>query len=249
MGLGFLTWKKLLVADCGGSPGNDRILLYEFSDHSEPFRAEEADQTVGPIRIGDDWQQAEFQFFSMALANQTAYITTGPFALRGMILKAGTRSNRLEYLQAFLDENRSSVMHAPTGIAVSPSPRPPYLVVAQMGEINESKDSQLTFYVPTSGEKVLALGTGLHDIIGLAYSPSGQLYALDAAWKKEESGGVYRLDDARVEGRPACRPVKIAEIIRPMSLAFSSSGELYVTCLGSGQNSRQGQLLRISGDL
>jgi hypothetical protein len=84
--------------------------------------------------------------------------------------------------------------------------------------------------------------------VGLAYSTSGQLYAIDLAWQDENAGGVYRLDDARFEGQPACRAVKIAEVVRPTSLLFAPDGALYVASWGKGNGAKQGTIVKISGE-
>jgi len=82
----------------------------------------------------------------------------------------------------------------------------------------------------------------------LAYSPTGQLYAVDFAWKEEGASGVYRLDDARVNGQQACQAVKIASIQRPISMAFTPDGTLYVTALGASDSKKQGILVKITGE-
>ena len=93
----------------------------------------------------------------------------------------------------------------------------------------------------------LALDTGLSDISGLAYSSTGQLYAVDAAWDDPRQGGVFRLDDARTEGHQACRAVKVAAVTRGISLAFAPDGALYVTSLGPSGRSKEGSLVKITG--
>ena len=117
-----------------------------------------------------------------------------------------------------------------------------------MGELSEARDSRVAFIIPAAGTVDMQLSPGLLDIVGLAYSPSGQLYAIDMAWNDENAGGVYRLDDARFEGRPACRAVKIASLVRPTSLVFAGSGTLYVSSLGAGTNAKMGTITKITGE-
>ena len=248
LGLAFFSRAKLIVGDCGGEPGADQLAVFVLLNEPAVLEAKETDHTVGPLRIGDDSVGEEFQFFSMALADQAVYLTSGATSMQSLILKAGGEANRLEYLQVLVDTDRISGVSSPGGIAVLPSPRPPLLVVATMGSFDQPRDSLLTFSLPRTGELVLSLITGLHDIIGLAYSDSGQLYALDVAWTEEESGGVYRLDDVRVDGVQACRAVKIASVVKPISLQFAPDGTLFVTALGAGVNDKQGMLIRVTGD-
>jgi len=100
---------------------------------------------------------------------------------------------------------------------------------------------------------LLSVPTGLHDIIGLAYSPrSGFLYALDLAWSDGKEAGLYRIDSARQDGQPSAKAVKIAALERPTALAFAADGTLYVTLLGAAQDGakeKSGQLVKITGDL
>jgi hypothetical protein len=117
-------------------------------------------------------------------------------------------------------------------VAIDLKPNHHYLVVSQLGELTAARDSRVAMYSPTSGELALNLATGLHDIVGLAYSPTGDLYAVDFSWADAKAGGVYRLEAAQVDGRESCRAVKLAAAVRPTSLAFTPAGSLYVTAFG-----------------
>ena len=94
----------------------------------------------------------------------------------------------------------------------------------------------------------MQLTPGLRDIVALAYSATGQLYAVDCAWQDPQAGGVYRLDDARWQGQPACRGVKIASLSRPTSLLFAPDGSLYVAAFGASSDSPQGTITKITGE-
>jgi hypothetical protein len=120
-------------------------------------------------------------------------------------------------------------------------------VASYLGALAEKRDSQVIFIIPSGGDVAMQLAPGLFDVVGLAYSPSGQLYAADFAWQEENEGGVYRLDDARLDGQPACRAVKIASIEHPTSLLFDDSGNLYVTSFGNGTNAKHGKIITIKG--
>jgi hypothetical protein len=101
-----------------------------------------------------------------------------------------------------------------------------------MGEPTAARDSRVAMYSPTSGELALNLATDLCDIVGLAYSPRGDLYAVDFAWAEPKAGGVYRLEAAQVDGRESCRAVKIASVVHPTAIAFTPDGSLCVTAFG-----------------
>jgi hypothetical protein len=188
---------------------------------------------------------------SVATNGMAAFITLEGASAGGQILKADIEKNRLETLRPFVSHKKSNELTAPGGITFTPSDRPQFLVVANQGSFDTPRDSRLAFYTLENGRLALSLGTGLHDIMGLAYSPSGQLYAVDCAWpgagNDTGQGGVYRLDDARLEGRQVCRAVKIASVARGIALAFAPDGALYVTALGEGENAKQGTVIKITG--
>ena len=81
---------------------------------------------------------------------------------------------------------------APVAIALNPDKS--QLVIGQMGEVKDPGDSLLTFY-DKEGQPVKRYKTGLNDITGLAYSPSGKLYATDFACAEEikGNGGLFEL--------------------------------------------------------
>ncbi|GAG33499.1 unnamed protein product, partial [marine sediment metagenome] len=133
-------------------------------------------------------------------------------------------------------------------VAIIPSPRPPFVVLGHSSRHESAEGSTLTFIVQPTREVALRLQTDLHDLVALAYSPSGQLYAADFAANDVVAGGIYRIDDARADGRQTCRSVKIASITHPLAMAFTPDGHLYVTAFGEGENAKQGSLLKITGD-
>jgi hypothetical protein len=94
--------------------------------------------------------------------------------------------------------------------------------------------------------------TNLHDITGLAYSPSGKLYATDFAWAAPADGGLFRLDVTKNGNSTSVKAVKITSLDKPTAMAFDKEGNLYVTVFGTakeGSQAKPGQLIKISGDL
>ena len=248
LGLAFLTARsKLIVGDSGQPSGGDQLSVYILPADGKPLDAAERDHAVGlqENRAGAD--TGSVNFLAMAKSHDLVYLSVGGDGNQGVLLKAGIKSNRLAYLQPLPMEG-STRRFARGGIALIPPPQPPYLVVGEIGSFETPRDSALAFYIPATGELAMRLPTDLHDMMGLAYSPSGQLYATDFAWSDEGAGGVYRLDDIRTDGKQDCRAVRIAAVAHPMSLVFTPNGELYVTAFGTGENEQQGMLLKITGD-
>ncbi|NOY29565.1 MAG: hypothetical protein GXP28_05130 [Planctomycetes bacterium] len=235
VGLAFLTRTKLAV----GGGGQGAVGVYLLPDDGSAVAADEADHTVGASSNG--------AFFALTKSDTTLFMT-GANEDQGWIFQSEIEANRLATLGSFATTKKSGTLGMATGIAISPSPRPPFLVVAYLGDLETRQDSTISFYVSSSATMAMNLGTGLHDIVALAYSPTGQLYAVDFASEKEEASGVYRLDDARVNGQQACQAVKIASIPRPISMVFTPDGMLYVTALGASDSKKQGILVKITGE-
>ncbi len=251
LSLAFLTRSKFVLGCKGEIPGADVLASYSLPAKGKGtvLTANEHDHTVEPLQTELATQVDDLQFSGLAMAGKNCFVTTGGQDSQGWILRSSVEANRLSKLRPFIDLQKAVDFGGPAGIAIIPPPRPPFLVVSLMGSRKTPQDSRLVYFVPSTGEPALNLATGLHDIISLAYSPSGQLYAADFSWHDEQSGGVYRIDDARVEGRQACRAVKIAAIVRPFGLVFAPDGSLFVTAFGAGENAKRGMLVKISGKL
>jgi hypothetical protein len=243
--LGFVTPTKLAVYG-GIKDGSDRVGVYILPAEHEPLSAEMQDHQV---TIGEDEATESQPLLSgMIFGETTAYFSIGSTEVPGQIYRSGLAANRIEMPQPLLNTAESQRSRWPTGVCLSPSTKMQFVVVAFAGDMSESRDSRVAFLIPVSGKVSLDLTPGLVDVVGLAYSPSGQLYAIDLAWEDEGAGGVYRLDDVRFEGQPACRAVKVAEIARPTSLMFAPDGVLYATAWGTGGDAKLGTVVKITGE-
>jgi hypothetical protein len=242
--LGFVTPTKLAVY--GGMPGGgNRVGVFALPAEHVPVAADKFDHEV--VIAEDQAAESKPVLAAMAFGETAAYFTNGA-AEPGQVYRSGLAANRIESPQPLLNTAESHQSRWPTGLCLSPSAKMQYLVTAFAGEVGDERDSRVVFLIPNSGKIALDLMPGLLDMVGLGYSPSGQLYAIDLAWQEAQGGGVYRLDDARYEGQPACRAVKIAEIARPTSLLFDPSGAIYVTAWGEGNDSKSGAVVKITGE-
>jgi hypothetical protein len=237
LGLEFITRAKLAVGTGGLANGEDLVQVYGLPADGAALTYEQADHRVGPVPPSPRSKTGEGNFFGLAKidddAEKALFVTSNGDDAEGWVLKASMSANKLAGLQPFIPTRRITGVPRPTAVTVNPKPRSHYLLVGQMGEAGGERDSVVTFYGPASGEAALSLKAGLYDVTGLAYSSSGDLYALDFAWSDPQAGGVYRIDAAEVDGRQSCRAVKIAAVERPTALAFTPDGVLYVTAFGN----------------
>jgi len=253
-GLLFLDRNRLVVGISGASRADNVLAGFVMRPDNATLSSAEPDFAVGPLKPEISSNIDGLQFANLALAEKTVFATTGGRAAQGWVLKSSIEANRLASLQPLIDVQDVAGYGAPGGITMIPPPRPAFLVVALMGDRETPHDSRLAFFVPATGELAMLLPTGLHDLVSLAYSPSGQLYAADASWETPQDGGIYRIDDAQVDGRQTCRAVKIASLVHPMSLAFAPDGSLYATALnnrdtGEPASAGGGTLVKITGNL
>lgn len=247
LALAFLARTKLMVSSEGGASSPDRVATYTLRAGAAAIDASQLDHAVGPMDQNINPGLADLKLCGLALSQDSCFV--GSTTVDGGIFKCDVAANRLEQLRLLIDVKAKADMSTPGGIALIPEPRPGFAVAALIGTAERTGDSRLVFFTPSSGEIVLDLPTGLHDIIGLAYSPSGQLYAADFSANDEQAGGIFRIDDAQIDGRQTCQAVKIAALEHPFSLAFAPDGSLFVTAFGPGANQSQGKLVRIIGDL
>ena len=185
---------------------------------------------------------------SVATTELSAFFVTHSPSPADGLLRAEIAANRLKRIQPFRSDAEGEPQAFPVGLAVTPRDRPPFLVVARQPVSGANGGSRLTFYAISTEKVVLDLEVPLTNMSALAYSRTGNLYALDTAWNDPSAGAVYRLDDALEDGRQVCRVVKVANLPRPVGLVFANSRKLYVTTLGAGENESTGSVFEITGE-
>lgn len=229
LGLQFLD-KKTLVVGGGGFPDqNDKLYVFELPDEmTEPLKADQAKETFALAQEGE--VPPEGNYYALAADAKGVYVTANGDDTKGWVAKLARDGAKVGPFTRFIATKEATNVDAPVGIAISPRGE---IVVGQMGEINLPTDSQLTFYNPESGEMLMNLPAGLHDIAGVAYSPKKQLYAVDFAWLDASQGGLFQLVSTEENGEQAIEPKKIAAIDKPTALAFGPDGSLYITAIGS----------------
>jgi hypothetical protein len=246
--LGFVTASKLAVLGGLKKEYLEQVGLFALS--GEPRVLTPADME-GAVTL-KTFQDVVFQeppgFHGMVVGDTVAFFSNYVPNRFGDIYRASLSANRIDEPQRMSFRQAGDDLIAPVGLCMGPPGRTQYLVASFIGEIDGDRDSRVAFIVPSSGVVALELMPGLLDVVGLAYSPWGSLYAIDFATNDDKAGGVYRLDDARLNNRPACRAVKIVDIARPTSLMFDKYGVLFVSSLGTEGSEKQGQIIKVSGE-
>ena len=249
LGVAFLGDEKVVVGD--GSRPDGEELAYVFNldgeEHAKKRKVEEADQTLGPIKAGEQSAKGEGNFYGVAVTDKAIFFTCNGDDTKGWVAKADITDGKAGELKPFIATKVATNVDAPVGITVSKDGQ---LVIGQMGEINVPADALLTFYDPATGELKKKYTTGLNDITGLAYSPkTGKLYVTDFSWMDTTKGGLFRLDVG--EGDSAAAE-KILGLDKPTALAFDAEGNLFITVLGTkpeGSDKNPGQILKIDSGL
>jgi DNA-binding beta-propeller fold protein YncE len=252
LGLLFLDQNTLVVGDGGLKDGEEVLRVFTVPEAGKPALNYDGDAKakLGPLEKTDD-MVGEGNLYGLAATKTAIYVTCNGDDTKGWIAKAEIDGSKFGKLERSIATKEQVEVDAPVGITVSSRGE---IVVGQMGEVNKPKDSLLTFYSAKTGQKILNLETGLHDISGVAYSPkTGLLYATDFAWIAPEEGGLYRLDAENKGGSQSLKTVKIASLDKPTALAFAPDGTLYITVVGpkkADENApKEGKLLKIAPGL
>jgi hypothetical protein len=248
-GLAFLDNMRLIVA--GGESGHAYIRLYELREPDATLKADQFSQNIEPQRPGDstDSKPPGFHAIARTQANeQVPDLLIAPSFGNNQaarLWKVPVRANTLGELEVFEADRSESAALLAAGITVGT-----HGYVVSSATTAKSNSSRLMFQNPIDGKLALELDVNLPTIVGLAYSPSGRLYAASAAPAGQGQGGIYRIDDNGQPGAPACKAVRIAQLPNPTALAFGPDGSLWVTATGdTGTNNKSGVLLKRTGEL
>uniref|UniRef100_A0A7C4QP19 ScyD/ScyE family protein n=1 Tax=Schlesneria paludicola TaxID=360056 RepID=A0A7C4QP19_9PLAN len=242
--LGVTMWgtDRLIVSDGSRKDGEEVVRVYKIADKAPEVntipKEDAAEFTLGPIAPGDQSPNGEGNFYASVVWNDAIYVTSNGDDTKGWVLKAEIKDGKPGPLTPAIATKEQTGVDAPIAITVAPDKSA--LVIGQGGEVNVPGDSLLTFY-NSEGTITKKYATGLHDICGLAYSPSGKLYAVDFAWVDPSQGGLFELviegDTCTAKKVPLLdKEGKPLQLDRPTSLAFDKDGGLYITVFGTGQD-------------
>jgi DNA-binding beta-propeller fold protein YncE len=248
LGLAFLDKDTLVVGDGSLPDGEEMLRVYTIPAAGSPAIA--CDQMNASFTLPETEDlKGEGNFYALAVTKNAIFATSNGDDTKGWVARAEIEGNNVLNFERFLATKEAVEVDAPVGIAISPRGE---LVVGQMGEINIPHDSLLTFYEASSGKLLLNLPTGLYDITAVAYSPKGQLYALDFAWMDTTAGGLFQLIAQRADGKQTLKAEKIVALDKPTAMTFDKDGALYITVFGTsaeGDTVKSGKLLKIAPGL
>ncbi|MDZ4689262.1 MAG: hypothetical protein SH850_29655 [Planctomycetaceae bacterium] len=245
--LGVALWgtDKLIVPDGSRKDGEELVRIYKIEDAvpGKPRKEDAAEFTLGPIAPNEETSpKGEGNFYAAVVWKDAIYITSNGDDTKGWIAKSVIADGKPGPLTPSIATKVAVEVDAPIGITVHPDGNS--LVVSQGGEVNMPGDSLLTMY-DAEGKLTKKYTTGLNDICGLAYSPSGKLYAVDFSWVDPAQGGLFEL----VIDSESCKANKISltakgadgkvveyKLDRPTALAFDKEGGLYISVFGTGKD-------------
>ena len=244
LGLLFLDEETLVVGGGGLPDGDDMIRVFKVPAVGEgPILVS---KTIGNTLSlpssgeGEKTIPGEGNFYGLAFGTGKLFVTCNGDDSKGWVAEAKMKTTGdLAELTRLIATKEETGVDAPVAATISPQG---YVVIGQMGEIKNQKDSLLTFY-SQAGTKLGVYQTGLNDITGLAYGPQhNRLFALDFNWANPKQGGLYKLVD--MESETQCEAVLMSKLEKPTALAFTDKGDCYITLAGTNGNP-DGQLILI----
>jgi len=252
LGLAFLDKDRLVVGDGSLKDGEEVVRVYEVPEAgSDALPAADGKKTNPLAAEGDT--PGEGNFYGVAIDPDGIYVSANGDDKKGWVARVTLEKDTVGKLERYIPTKESVDVDAPAAITMSPRRE---IVVGQMGEITDQKDSLLTFYDQKSKSLLLSLSTDIYDLVGLAYSPkTGRLYGVDFSWADPKQGGLYRLDAVRRDGKQVVKATKLIDLDQPTALAFNDDGELFVTVFGNGDGEDEskapatGKLLKIGEGL
>ena len=240
----FIDQDTLMVGGGGMLEGEDTIALYKIPSKGEP--AIPADQFEGEAKSlpASDDQPGEGDFYGLARTGRGVFVTCNGDDEKAWIGLATLEDGLLKDFTRSIALKEKTQVNGPVAITYSPDG---FLAIGQMGSTRGNRDSVLTFCDPDDGEILATFTTGLNDITGLAYGPKrGRLFATEFNWQNKSEGALVKL----VGAGDKCNARKVITLEKPTSLAFTKSGELYVTLAGNtseGVEEPDGKLVMIKG--
>ncbi len=230
LGLAFLGKDHLVVGDGSRPDGEELVRVYKIGATAPemPVKEDSAEFTLGPISAGAESAKGEGNYYGVCVIGDAIFTTANGDDTKGWVARAEVKDGKPGELKAFIATKEAVEVDAPVAITSNADGD---VVIGQMGEISVPNDGLLSFYDAATGKLKKNYTTGLSDITGLAYSPSGDLFATDFSWADTTKGGLFKLT---IEG-DKCTATKIADLDKPTAIAFDADGNAYVTAFGTAE--------------
>jgi len=241
LGIAFIDRDVLAVGGGGFPDAKDLLRIYNLPKVGAA--ALKADAMAASFSIdATDKLAGEGNFYGLAFNGDAIFATCNGDDTKGWIARAGVKGAKVGSFSRAIATKELTDVDAPVAITVAPDGS---LAVGQMGEISVPGDGLLTFYDAATGDKLANFKTGLSDITGLAYGPRGKLLATDFAWSSTKDGGLFRIVAKYNKKKQGIEVEKIVSLDKPTAICIDSSGDIYVTIIGSGEGA-SGKLLKIT---
>jgi len=248
LGLSFLDQNTLVVGGGSRVDGEELVRIFKVGDEpaASPQMESKAAQTLGPIPASDQTIKGEGNFYGVVATPTGIFVTCNGDDTKGWVAKAVVKEGKVGKLKLAIATKEATEVDAPGPITTTKTGKG--VLVGQIGEVTVPGDSLVTIY-SASGKMQRNLTTGLNDVAGLAWSPSGALYATDFSWVDAKEGGLFSVSLGKKEATEA-KTKKLLSLDKPTGIAFDADGNAYVAVFGTvaeGSDKPAGQILKISG--
>ena len=233
LSLAFYGDSELVVG--GGSAPEGEEIVQTFEIGLEPrgddpqIQDTDAKQTAGPVDAATAGGEGAGNFTGVAVGNKGVYVSTSGTTPKGWILKVPTDAGKFGEIEPFLATAEVAGLGGPGPMTWDNDGN---LVVGLWGGAAAGDDAIAVFN--ENGDLRAVYKGDLGEFGGMAYSPkTNSLYVTDMGLSTDR-GGLYRvtLADEKVKME------KILALDKPAGLAFANDGKLYLTTLGTPDESK-----------
>ena len=234
LSLAFSGDSELIVGGGSAPAGEEVVQTFEVSlePRGDDPQIQDADakQTAGPVDANTAGGEGAGNFTGVAVGNTGVFVATSATTPKGWVLKIPTDAGKFGDIEPFVATADVAGVGGPGPLAWDGDGN---LVVGLWGEADPGDDAVAVFN-PETGDLRAVYSGDLGEFGGMAYSPkTNALYVTDMGLSTDR-GGLYKvtLADEKVKAE------KILALDKPAGLAFANDGKLYLTTLGTPDESK-----------